>query len=71
MKQTAAQSDEEVAGGKGLIPHIPSLSHTPAKIQFQFMGCTPVIEDKPLLVLGVGVQSLRRTESKSVAGRGS
>lgn len=71
MNQTAAQSDEEVVGGKGLTPHTPSLSHTSAKIQFQFMGCTPVIEDKPLAVLGVGVQSLQKTESKSVAGRGS
>lgn len=35
------------------------------------MGCTPVIEDKPLAVLGVGVQSLQKTDSKSVAGRGS
>lgn len=57
VKQTAAQSDEEVAAGKGLIPHFPSLSHTPAKIQFQFADCTPVIEDKPLPELGVGVRA--------------
>ena len=66
MKQTADQNDEEVVGGKGLTPHTPSLRHTPAKIQFQSPGCTPIVKDKPLRMLGGEVQGLQVAESVGV-----
>lgn len=64
MKQTADQNHQEVVGGKGLTPHTPSLCHTPAKIQF--LGCTPIVKDKPLRMLEGVVQGLQVTESVGV-----
>lgn len=55
---------------RGLIP-TSSLSHLPQEIHFSLDCTLNIIEDKPLPELGVGVQSLRRTESKCVAGRSS